>query len=352
MPQIDQLCEKMLNKNASDLHLIQGQKPKFRIQDRLEIPDDESILDENQITQLMHEICDPQIWEKFQRSKDVNFTYSLENRGRFRLNYFHHTQGIGAALQVIPLKIGSFKDLNLPPALTNFSNLQSGLVLVTGPSRSGKSTTLASMIDYINTHDSRYVMTLEAPIETIHYNKKCVIVQYEVGTDTPSFADGLEIAMKKNADVILIDEMKDTETLSLALAVASMGSLVFGSLHTCSAQKTIDYINGIFSIEEQSRIRTLLADTLRGICTQILLKTKNGQLLPAHEILQATQGLSANIRENNINNIQNIIMAGKSNGMQLMDDVLEQYLNEGKISGETAYAESSDKKRFDRFADR
>jgi twitching motility protein PilT len=352
MPQIDQLCDKMLNKNASDLHLIQGQKPKFRIQNRFETTDDESILDENQITQLMHEICESRIWEKFQKQKDVNFTYSLENRGRFRVNYFQHSQGIGAVLQVIPVKIGSFQDLNLPPVLTNFAKLQSGLVLVTGPSRSGKSTTLAAMIDYINTHNSRYIVTVEAPIEYIHSNKNSVISQFEVGTDTPDIADGLKIALQKNADVILVDEMKDPETFSLALTAASMGSLVFGSLYTCSAHKTIDYIIGVFSADEQNRIRTLLADTLRGICTQILLKTRNGQLLPAHEILQATQGLSANIRENNINNIQNIIMAGKSNGMQLMDDVLEQFLNEGKIAGETAYAESSDKKRFDRFADR
>ena len=258
--------------------------------------------------------------------------------------------GFGAVLRTIPIQIASFNDLNLPPVLTNFSKLQSGLVLVTGPSRSGKSTTLATMIDYINNHDSRYIVTIEAPVEILHACKNCVISQREVGVDVPGFADGLKIAMQQNADVILVSEMNDYETISLALTAASMGSLVFGSLRSCSAHKTIDYIIGAFPAEEQSRARTLLADTLRGICTQILLKTRDDKMLPAHEILQATQGLSANIRDNNITNIRNIIMAGKSNGMQLMDDVLEQLLNEGKITGETAYSESSDKKRFDRFA--
>ena len=349
MPQIDQLCEKMLNENATDLHLIQGQKPKFRIQDRLEILSDEPILDENQLAQIMHEICDPRIWEKFQNQKDVDFSFSLGDWGRFRVNYFQHANGFGAVLRTIPLQIASFNELNLPAVLTNFSKLQSGLVLVTGPSRSGKSTTLAAMIDYINTHDSRYIVTIEAPVEIIHACKNCAISQREVGVDMLSFADGLEVALQQNADVILVGEMKDYETISLALTAASMGSLVFGSLQSCSAHKTIDYIIGAFPAEEQNRARTLLADTLRGICTQILLKTRDGQMLPANEILQATQGLTANIRENNITNIRNIIMAGKSNGMQLMDDVLEQLLNDGKITGETAYTESSDKKRFDRF---
>ena len=349
MPQIDQLCEKMLNENATDLHLIQGQKPKFRIQDRLEILSDEPILDENQLAQIMHEICDPRIWEKFQNQKDVDFSFSLGDWGRFRVNYFQHANGFGAVLRTIPLQIASFNELNLPAVLTNFSKLQSGLVLVTGPSRSGKSTTLAAMIDYINTHDSRYIVTIEAPVEIIHACKNCAISQREVGVDMLSFADGLEVALQQNADVILVGEMKDYETISLALTAASMGSLVFGSLQSCSAHKTIDYIIGAFPAEEQNRARTLLADTLRGICTQILLKTRDGQMLPANEILQATQGLTANIRENNITNIRNIIMAGKSNGMQLMDDVLEQLLNDGKITGETAYTESRDKKRFDRF---
>lgn len=352
MPQIDQLCDIMINKNASDMHLIEGQKPKLRIQGKLEFLQDEPILDETQITLLMHEICEPWRWEIFQKEKDIDFTYQLEDRGRFRVNYYQQLHGISAVLSTIPIQISSFADLNLPPVLINFAKLRSGLVLVTGPAGSGKSTTLAAIINYINNHESRYIITIEKPVEYVHSNKNSVVSQREVGKDTHHFADGLKTALKQNPDVILVGDMRDNETISLALSAASMGSLVFGSLHTNSANKTIDYIIGVFPADEQNKIRTMLADTLRGICSQVLLQTLDGKPHPAIEILQATQGLSANIREDNITNIRNIILAGKSNGMQLMDDVLEQFLNEGKISGKEAYSKSCDKKRFDRFADR
>ncbi len=351
MPIIDRLCDIMLESKASDLHLLEGEQPKVRIHGYLEAIKDEPPLSKEKITEMLREICEPWRWEKFMENMDADFAYGLGERGRFRVNYYFQMHGLGAVLRTIPTKILTLEDLNLPPVLKNFADLRSGLVLMTGPTGSGKSTTLAAIIDYINTHDSRYILTIEEPIEFVHPNKKSVFCQREVGKDTHSFAAGLKTAGRQNADVILVGEMRDYETISLALAAASMGTLVFGTLHTNSASKTVDRIIDVFPPDEQNKSRTMLADTLRGVCSQMLLRTKDGKgRLAANEVLLATQGLSSNIREGNNANIRNIIMAGKSNGMQLMDDAIEKYLKEGIITGEEAYLKSNDKKRFERYA--
>jgi twitching motility protein PilT len=351
MPIIDHLCEKMLQLNASDLHLAQNQKPKVRVNGRLIPLEEESVLDKNHLAQLMSEICEPWRWEKYQTHMDIDFAYGFGTRARFRVNYFCQLHGMAAVLRTIPTTIMDFETLGLPPVLKNFTKLKAGLVLVTGPTGSGKSTTLAAIIDHINTLESRYILTIEEPIEFVHSNKKSVFCQREVGRDTVSFSQGLKTAFRQNADVILVGEMRDYETISLALSAASMGTLVFGTLHTNSASKTVDRIIDVFPAEEQNRIRTLLADTLRGVCSQILLRTKDGKSrIVANEILLATQGLSSNIREGNTANIRNIILAGKSNGMRLMDDAIDAHLKNNVISGEEAYLKANDKKRFERYA--
>jgi len=351
MPLIDHLCDNLIENNASDLHLLQGQKPKIRLHGHLKTLEDEPVLDKERITQMLSEICEPWRWEKFLEHMDADFAYGLGERGRFRVNYYYQMHGMGAVLRTIPTKIQTIEELKLPDVVTNFAKLRSGLVLMTGPTGSGKSTTLAAIIDYINTHESRYIITIEEPIEFVHPNKKSIFCQREVGKDTHSFADGLKTAARQNADVILVGEMRDYETISLALAAASMGTLVFGTLHTNSASKTVDRIIDVFPADEQNKTRTMLADTLRGVCSQMLLRTKNGKgRIAANEILLATQGLSSNIREGNNANIRNIIMAGKSNGMQLMDDAIEKYLKSSQIDGEEAYLKANDKKRFMQYA--
>ncbi|MBN2104412.1 PilT/PilU family type 4a pilus ATPase [bacterium] len=351
MPLIDHLCDILLNKRGSDLHLLQGQKPKVRIHGYLDTLDEEPDLDQERMNQMLSEICEPWRWKKFQEHMDVDFAYSLEDRGRFRVNYYYQIHGMGAVLRMIPTEILSIEKLKLPSVLINFAKLRSGLVLMTGPTGSGKSTTLAAIIHHINIHEARYIITIEEPIEFVHQNRKSIFCQREVGKDTHSFAEGLKTAARQNPDVILVGELRDYETISLALSAASMGMLVFGTLHTNSASKTVDRIIDVFPPDEQNKTRTMLADTLRGVCSQMLLRTKDGNgRIAANEILMATQGLSSNIREGNTTNIRNIIMAGKSNGMQLMDDSIEKYLRSNQISGEEAYLKSSDKKRFLQYA--
>jgi len=351
MPMIDQLCDILLDKNGSDLHLLQDQKPKIRVHGHLEILEKEPVLDQQRITQMLSEICEPWRWEKFQEHMEADFAYSLDGRGRFRVNYYYQMHGMGAVLRTIPTKILTIEELKLPEVLTNFAKLRSGLVLMTGPTGSVKSTTLAAIIHHININESRYIITIEEPIEFVHQNMKSVFCQREVGKDTHSFANGLKTAARQNPDVILVGELRDYETISLALAAAAMGTLVFGTLHTNSASKTVDRIIDVFPPDEQHKTRTMLADTLRGVCSQMLLRTKDGTgRIAANEILLATQGLSSNIREGNTANIRNIIMAGKSSGMQLMDDSIEKYLRSDQISGEEAYLKANDKKRFDRYA--
>jgi len=225
---------------------------------------------------------------------------------------------MAAVFRVIPTKILTLADLGLPEVLKSFAALRSGLVLVTGPTGSGKSTTLAAIIDYINDNYSRYILTIEEPIEFVHPNKRCVFCQREVGSDVHSFGEGLHTACRQDCDVILVGEMRDYETISLALSAASMGTLVFGTLHTNSAVKTIDRIIDVFPADQQGMARTMLADSLRGICAQLLLKKQGGGRIAANEILIGTTGLSASIRENNIGNIRNIIQGGKKLGMQMM----------------------------------
>lgn len=351
MALIDPLCEILIQEGGSDIHLLEGQKPKIRRHGNLVALEKEPVLDSNGIRQLLREICPTERWNHFLKERDLDFAYAMDGKARFRVNYYYQVHGIGAVMRIIPTQIQTLQELNLPPVLKQFAELRSGLVLVTGPTGSGKSTTLAAIIDYINRNDSRYILTIEEPIEFVHANRKSVFCQREVGVDVKSFGEALRIAVRQDCDVILVGEMRDYETISLALSAASMGTLVFGTLHTNSAIKTIDRIIDAFPSDEQSKARTLLADSLRGICSQLLLKKKDGKgRVATLEILLGTQGLSSSIREGNNANIRNIIQAGKNNGMQLMDDAIEAVLKQGLVDGEEAYMKAHDKERFTHFA--
>lgn len=346
MAKIDQLFDLMLERGASDLHLLQGQPPKIREHGQMVALAGEANISEEEMTSYLKEICAPERWTEFLERKDLDFAYEKDETFRFRANYYGQLHGFGAVFRVIPTKILTLEDLNLPEILKSFAALRSGLVLVTGPTGSGKSTTLAAIIDYINEHYSRYILTIEEPIEFVHPNKKSVFCQREVGDDVRSFGEGLHTACRQDCDVILVGEMRDYETISLALSAASMGTLVFGTLHTNSAVKTIDRIIDVFPADQQGMARTMLADSLRGICAQLLLKKQGGGRIAANEILIGTTGLSASIRENNIGNIRNIIQGGKKLGMQMMDDVLMDYQKQELISEEEAYLKAQDKNRF------
>jgi twitching motility protein PilT len=347
---IDRLFDDMLAKGGSDLHLSEGQPPKIRRHGRLAALD-HPVLTAETMRGYLQEICLPDRWQRFLETGDLDFAYAFESAARFRSNYFNQSHGMAAVFRTIPATIKTLDELNLPPVLKTMSLLRSGLVLVTGPTGSGKSTTLAAIIDLINQTSSRHILTIEEPIEFVHPTKQSIICQREVGVDVNSFADGLRTAGRQDCDVVLVGEMRDYETISLAVSAATMGSLVFGTLHTNSAVKTVDRIIDVFPAGQQPQIRSMLADSLKGVCAQILLRTADGSgRIACNEILLSSSALSNSIREGKTSNIRNIIQGGKGQGMQLMDDVIQKYLSERKITAEEAYMKATEKSRFSQTA--
>ncbi len=352
MAKIDQLFQSVLENDASDLHLSQGQPPKMRVHGSIrEITD--SILTEEGLFDYLNEICTDAHWDRFKDTGDLDFAYALGDEARFRCNYYQHVNGHGAIFRMIPNDLLTIEKLALPEVLTTFSDLNSGLVLITGPTGSGKSTTLAAIIGHINSHHAKHILTIEEPIEFLHHNIKSVVVQREVGIDVDSFDNALRDASHGDYDVILVGEMRDLETTKLAISAAEAGNLVFGTLHTNSAAKTIDRIIDVFPGDEQPQIRTMLSESLKGVVSQSLLKRKNGEgRVAACEILLHTRALSGCIREGGaLNKLQSIMMSGRSIGMQMMDDVIEQYYYDGLISGHEAYMKALDKDRFEQIRD-
>jgi twitching motility protein PilT len=276
MAKIDALFNTMLSAGGSDLHLAEGQAPKTRVHGRMGALN-QPVLTHESMCEYLSEICPPERWTHFLEHKDLDFAYAMGDQARFRANFFVQIRGFGAVFRTIPTRIKTFEELNVPTILKSFGQLRSGLVLVTGPTGAGKSTTLAALIDYINENSARHIVTIEEPIEFVHPNKKSVLCQREVGLDVDSFADGLRTACRQDCDVILVGEMRDMETIGLAVTAAAMGTLVLGTLHTSSAVKTIDRIINVFPAEQQPQIRTMLADSLKGVCAQLLLKTADGK---------------------------------------------------------------------------
>lgn len=347
MPHIDPLFQKLLGRGASDLHLEEGQMPKVRLHGELKPLGEYSELTKEKMRTILSEIVSEETWNRFEQTGDLDFAYALGDQARFRANYFKHFQGYGAIFRIIPSHILPLEELGMPIVLKTFAQLRSGLVLVTGPTGSGKSTTLAAIIDHINTSTKRKIMTIEEPVEFIHKNKNCIVVHREVGLDTQSFASGLKGAIKSDVNVILVGEMRDQETISLAITAAQMGILVFGTLHTNSAPKTVDRIVDVFPTNKKNQIRSLLANTLKGVVSQQLLRSVDGnRRFCAYEILLRTSGLGSIIRSGTTMKLISEIQLNKEMGMILMDECLVQLVKEGKVSRETAYMKALDKENF------
>jgi len=346
--QIDELLRHLKLCKGSDLHLAAGLEPRIRVHGELQAVDGQAKLTDDSLRKLLGEIASEANWQSFEAKNDLDFAHGLEGVGRFRVNYFVQEHGAGAVFRLIPEKIVPLEELDLPEAINGLADLRKGLVVVTGPTGSGKSTTLAAIVDKINRTYSKHILTLEDPIEFVHENKKSVISHREAGNHTRGFGPGLRAAIRQDADVVLVGEMRDYETISLALTAAEMGMLVFGTLHTNSAPKTIDRIIDTFPSDEQAQVRLSLAESLAGVVSQLLLPTTDGEgRLAATEILLKTKALPNIIREANVGMLGSYIQQGKTEGMQLMDDALFEFASAGKINPHEAYMKATEKARFE-----
>jgi len=346
MAAIDQLFNTLISQKGSDLHLEEGQKPKIRIHGKMVAFGDEILTREKMIA-LLSPIALKEDWQRFETRGDLDFAYALGEEARFRANYFRHFFGLGAIFRLIPSQIRSIEELDLPPHIKNFAKWRSGLVLVTGPTGSGKSTTLAAIIDYINTNFSQKIITIEEPVEFTHHNKKSLISHREVGKDTISFESGLRTAIKSDANIILVGEMRDRETIELALTASEMGILVFGTLHTNSAAKTIDRIIDSFPPNRKNQIRTVLANNLKAIIAQQLLPSADKtRRWAAYEILIRNQALGNIIQTGESMRLTSEIQTNRGMGMILMDDSLMELVKANKVTKEEAFLKAIEKSRF------
>jgi twitching motility protein PilT len=338
----------MQKAGGSDLHMLEGQPPKYRVAGNIIPIPGEPALTHEQIARYLQEICPPRQWNRFVRTGDCDFAYAMGESDRFRANFYKTYAGFGCVCRIIPSMIQTLNELAAPPKLFDFARLRSGLMLVTGPTGSGKSTTLAAILNDINERVPRHILTIEEPIEFVHPPKKSVITQREVGEHTQSFAAALKAAQREDCDVILVGEMRDLETIALAISAAEMGVLVFGTLHTNSAAKTIDRIVNVFPPKQQQQIRGMLAGSLRGVVSQTLCRGADGKSRVAClEILASNTAIQAAIRKNEIAKINSIILTGKQEGMIAMDDAIQAKLDARLITSREAYMRALDKKRFE-----
>ena len=348
MAYIDQFFEVLINAGASDLHLGQGQPPKIRRHGEV-VAIREEVLSHDEMAFMMSEISGPERWEKYLAGGDFDFAYEMDEHSRFRCNFLKQTHGYGCVFRLIPTKIMTLDQLGIPAVVKDFGHLRGGLVLVTGPTGSGKSTTLAALIDYINENFTRHIITVEEPIEFVHNNKRSIITQREVPENTITFPQGLKAALREDSDIVLVGEMRDLETIQLALTAAETGLLVFGTLHTNNARKTVDRMIDVFPSDQQSQVRTMLASSLRGVVAQLLLKKTpevGGGRIAVNEILVVNSAASAIIREGATQKLQDVIVGGKGQGMQFMDDAIWSVMQQGIVSPHEAYMKAIDKNRF------
>jgi twitching motility protein PilT len=346
MAKIDAFFRLMATEGGSDLHLATGSQPAIRKSGdlkRIEYP----ALDENELRALLYEICPEDKQKSFEETGDLDFAYEIPGVARFRANYFRQKFGLGAVFRQIPTEILTLSQLNLPEVCKRFAMLRNGMVLVTGPTGSGKSTTLAAMIDYANKNRRDHILTLEDPIEFVHRGRSCLVNHREVGADSESFATGLKAALREDPDIILIGELRDLETIELAVEAAATGHLVFGTLHTINATKTVDRLVEVFPAEQQEKIRTTLADVLRGVVAQNLFRRidRPGRCA-ALEILVVTSGCASLIRQGKTHQLASAMQTGKKFGMQTLDDAIAKLLEDGLIDVNEAFAKSIDKARF------
>ncbi len=348
MARIDELLTKLKELRGSDLHIAAGVAPRMRVRGEIVSAEGWAALDDADVRSLLREIVSDEQWHDFESQLDLDFAYPLAGVGRFRANFLNQQNGVGAVLRLIPAEIQTIEDLALPAAIESLTLLDQGLVLITGPTGSGKSTTLAAIIDRINATRACHIVTIEDPVEFVHGNKRAVMSHREVGPHTAGFGPALRSAVRQDADVVLVGEMRDHETISLAITAAEMGLLVFGTLHTNSAAKTIDRVIDAFPSDEQNQVRISLSESLAGVVSQLLLPTADGKgRCAAHEILLRTSGLPNVIREGNTPMLSSIIQSGKSLGMQSMDDALFAFVHAGRVLPADALAKATNKSRFE-----
>jgi twitching motility protein PilT len=342
---IDRFLHLMCDSGASDLHFAVGNPPMLRLHGHID-PIRYRTLNARDFEGYIGQITPPDLWKTFQETGDMDFAYAVEGLARFRVNIFQQSRGPGAVFRQIPSKILTIEQLGLPEICYKFARFERGLVLVTGPTGSGKSTTMAAITDEINSRRKAHIITIEDPVEFVHPGKASIITQREVGSNTNSFASALHAAMREDPDVVLVGEMRDLETITAALQAAETGLLVFGTLHTNSAGKAMDRIINAFPADEQSNIRGVLADTLRGVLAQQLVRRKGGGRFAALEVLFGSPALGTLIRDGKTHQVTNYIQMGKSQGMRAMDDALMQAIHEGTVEHLDAYEKCIDKKDF------
>ncbi|MDW8372089.1 MAG: type IV pilus twitching motility protein PilT [Planctomycetota bacterium] len=343
MAWIDNLFKIMTEQKGSDLHLTSEHVPMVRVSGDIVPIAGAPKLSREQLQQVLFEICPERNRKQWEETGDTDFAYALEGIGRFRANYFRDRYGIGAVFRRIPDKILSAEQLGLPPGVMRLCDFKKGLVLVTGPTGSGKSTTLAAMIDHINATRKEHIITIEDPIEFVHPMKQCLVNQREVHNHTKSFAAALRAALREDPDIVLVGEMRDLETTRIAIETAETGHLVFGTLHTSTAASTVDRIINQFPAEEQEQIRLMLAGSLRGVVSQTLLKKKGGGRCAALEILFVTSGIASLIREGKTFQIPSAMQTGAKYGMQLLNDALEARVKSGEVEPLEVWEKAIDK---------
>ncbi|MBT8143078.1 MAG: type IV pilus twitching motility protein PilT [Gammaproteobacteria bacterium] len=351
MPQIDQYLTKALKQNASDLHFLSGAPLRARIHGNLETLDPDALSVEH-VQECMLEIMDTVTQEAFQRDDAADFAYEIKDVSRFRVNVFRHLNGIGAIMRAIPSTALTLDDLNMPRVISDLCRNTQGMILVTGKTGSGKSTTLAAMLDSMNRRLKGHILTIEDPVEFVHKSQGCLISQREIGVHSNGFAEALHSALREDPDVILVGEMRDLETISIAVTAAEMGILVMGTLHTNGAGQTVDRIVNSFPADKQSHIRTMISTSLRGVVSQQLLPTKDkAGRVAALEVLVNTPAVSNLIRQGKLDQLETAMQSGSNFGMQTMDNALMDLVSKGVISGKEAYLQANNKHTFERMKD-
>jgi twitching motility protein PilT len=349
MPAIDEFLTQVLEGNGSDLHFLAGDPPRIRQYGELKALRDQPLNAES-VKNTLYEIMPKLAVERFEEKDGTDFAYAIPNVARFRVNVMRQLNGMGAVFRAIPSNAKTAEELKLPPAVMEMCKINSGLILVTGKTGSGKSTTLAAMIDDINRREKGHILTIEDPIEFVHTRKNCLISQREIGVHAATFASALNSALREDPDVILVGELRDLETMSIAVTAAEMGILVMATLHTNGAAPTVDRLVNAFPADKQPHVRTMLSTSLRGVVSQQLIQKADKQgRVAALEILVNTPAVANLIRQGKMDQLENAMQSGNANGMKLMDTAIQALLDSRQISGKEAFKKAINKSKFEQF---